>query len=211
MQRGGCANFLHPLIWSHAIFALDPTSECACLGKGAAKTLAMIRQAFGGESMSLRWVSEWHAWFRADKKRWDRWRAKSRECSLFSLTSRGLLTKKFVLAIQTLNSAYYCDILGDCMRMCEDFTPNFGDKTGCCIMTTHHLTLPFSPTNFWPKATWLSFLHPPYFSVTPVEDKTERPPFWHNWGDEGRITGSAEHPHRTWYNILTHQSHYQGC
>jgi hypothetical protein len=33
--------------------------------------------------------------------------------------------------------------------MCEDFTPNFGDKrTGCCITTTHCLTLPFSPGKF---------------------------------------------------------------
>jgi hypothetical protein len=41
--------------------------------------------------------------------------------------------------------------------MCEDFTPNFGNKrTGCCFMTTHLLTLPFSPRNFWHKITWLS-------------------------------------------------------
>jgi hypothetical protein len=30
--------------------------------------------------------------------------------------------------------------------------------------------------------------HPPYFSlVSPFEDKTERPPFWHNWGDQSRL------------------------
>jgi hypothetical protein len=39
--------------------------------------------------------------------------------------------------------------------------------------------------------------HPPYFSVSPIEDKTERPPFWHSWGDQGRVAGGAEHPHRT--------------
>jgi hypothetical protein len=28
--------------------------------------------------------------------------------------------------------------------MREDFTPNFGDKrSGCCVRTAHHLTLPF--------------------------------------------------------------------
>jgi hypothetical protein len=33
--------------------------------------------------------------------------------------------------------------------MCEDFAPNFGDtRTGCCITTTYHLTLPFSSGNF---------------------------------------------------------------
>jgi hypothetical protein len=43
---------------------------------------------------------------------------------------------------------------GDCMKICEDFSPNVGSKTtGCCIMTVHNLTLPFSPGNFLPKTT----------------------------------------------------------
>jgi hypothetical protein len=63
--------------------------------------------------------------------------------------------------------------------MCEDFTLNFGDKrTGCCILTTHHLALPFSPGNFSSK----TITHPPptvlgplqHFSVSLIEDKTER-------------------------------------
>jgi hypothetical protein len=38
---------------------------------------------------------------------------------------------------------------GDCVKMCKDFAPKFGDKrTGCCITTMHHLKLPFSPGNF---------------------------------------------------------------
>jgi hypothetical protein len=42
-------------------------------------------------------------------------------------------------------------LYGDCVKMCEDFAPNFGNKgTGCCIMTTHRLTLPFPPGNFLP-------------------------------------------------------------
>jgi hypothetical protein len=66
-------------------------------------------------------------------------------------------------------------------------------KTGYCIMTMHHLTLPFSP-----KATWLLPLpSTPLSSVFPIEDKTERLPFWHKWGDGHRIKGSAEHPQRT--------------
>jgi hypothetical protein len=34
-------------------------------------------------------------------------------------------------------------------------------------------------------------------SVFPIEDKIERPPFWHNSGDRGRITRGDEHLHRT--------------
>jgi hypothetical protein len=60
--------------------------------------------------------------------------------------------------------------------MCEDFAPNFGnEKTGCCIMTMHRLTLPFSPGNFSPKTD--CHPHPPYFSVSPIEDTTERQTF----------------------------------
>jgi hypothetical protein len=41
---------------------------------------------------------------------------------------------------------------GDCVKMCEDFTPNFHDKrTGCCITTMHRLTLLLPPVNFLPK------------------------------------------------------------
>jgi hypothetical protein len=62
------------------------------------------------------------------------------------------------------------------MKICEDFPSNFGDKrTGCCITTKHLLTIPFSPENFDKKITIVP--HTPYFSVSPIEDKTERPPF----------------------------------
>jgi hypothetical protein len=51
---------------------------------------------------------------------------------------------------------------GGCVKICEGFAPNFGDKrTGCCIMTTQRLTLPFSPEKFVPKITLLlSSIHP---------------------------------------------------
>jgi hypothetical protein len=36
-----------------------------------------------------------------------------------------------------------------------------------------------------------------HFSVSLTEDKTERLPFWHNWGYLSTIAGCAEHPGRT--------------
>jgi hypothetical protein len=86
---------------------------------------------------------------------------------------------------------------GDCVKMCEDFALNFGDKRlGCCIMTPHCLTLPFSPGSFWPKDNCRL---PPtlLFSASTIEDKTDRLPFWHNWNYRSRIADGAEHPHRT--------------
>jgi hypothetical protein len=52
--------------------------------------------------------------------------------------------------------------------MCQDFAPNFGNKrTGCCIMTMHHLTLPFLPENF--------VYQKQHECCCPIEEKTERP------------------------------------
>jgi hypothetical protein len=54
--------------------------------------------------------------------------------------------------------------------MCEDFAPNFGDKkNGCCITTEHHLILPFSPGNFWPKTSLLP--HPTLLFCFPEKQK----------------------------------------
>jgi hypothetical protein len=62
---------------------------------------------------------------------------------------KGIVHKEFVLAGERSYSTYYCDFYGDCMKMCEEFTLNIGDEgTGCCIMTTHCFTLPFSRGNF---------------------------------------------------------------
>jgi hypothetical protein len=33
---------------------------------------------------------------------------------------------------------------------------------------------------FFTKNNMIVIIHPPYFSVFPTEDKTERPPFWHD-------------------------------
>jgi hypothetical protein len=59
------------------------------------------------------------------------------------------------------------------VKMDEDFARNFGDKrTGCCITTTHRLTLPFSPGNLIPKSTRPSSPTQRTFIVSHIEYKT---------------------------------------
>jgi hypothetical protein len=41
------------------------------------------------------------------------------------------------------------------------------EKTGCCIMTTHCLTLPFFTREFLTKNNMTVVPHPPYFSLFP--------------------------------------------
>jgi hypothetical protein len=51
---------------------------------------------------------------------------------------------------------------GGCVKISKDFAPNFGDKrTSYCINTTHHLTLPITPGNFWPKKNMTIVPHHP--------------------------------------------------
>jgi hypothetical protein len=66
---------------------------------------------------------------------------------------------------------------------------------------SHRFTLPFSPGNYGLKSKWVSCLTILFawigllrlFSVSPIEDKIERLPFWHNWDDRGRIACDAEY------------------
>jgi hypothetical protein len=61
-----------------------------------------------------------------------------------------------------------------CVNMCEDFASKFGDKRIGCCMATH--TSFFSRESLTRKNVAVS-LHPPYFSVSLIEDKIVRPPF----------------------------------
>jgi hypothetical protein len=66
---------------------------------------------------------------------------------------------------------------GDCLKMCEDFDPNFGGKGTGCSITAHSLTLLFFTSEFFNKNDMTLVSHLPYFSVSPIESKTEMPPF----------------------------------
>jgi hypothetical protein len=119
--------------------------------------MAVIRQALEEESMSLTQK------FQTPRAR--QVKSKIKGMLIISLTSRELFTKnsswQAKLSIPHITVMFYSDLV----KMCEDFALKFGDKmTGCCIMTTHHLALPFSPGNLCPKTTsLLSTTHPTFF------------------------------------------------
>jgi hypothetical protein len=85
--------------------------------------------------------------------------------------------------------------------MCEDCS-NFGNKErGCCITATQCPRFPSSPGHFWPTIWLSSPKHPTHLTWPPATllcfHNRRYPPFRHKWGERGRITVSAEHPHRT--------------
>jgi hypothetical protein len=112
------------------------------------ETLTVIRQAFGEESMSRVRLIEWRARLMADRKWRDKVKSKVSGMFIIFLDMKEIAHKDFVLAGQTVNAAYYCDVLWRLRDNGEDFAPKFGyERTGFCITTAHLLTLPFFSGN----------------------------------------------------------------
>jgi hypothetical protein len=77
---------------------------CANLGKSVMETLAVIRQAFREKILSHTWKFQTHQ----DQKRRDvKNKVKSMLVIFFDI--KVIFHKEFVLAGQTVKSAYYCD------------------------------------------------------------------------------------------------------
>jgi hypothetical protein len=152
MHLGGRANFLRPYIWSRVSGLMRFRSGSdkgtashfvIIFGENAKNTITMIKQAFEGESMSrTRKVQTLR-----DRISRDRRRAKSKACSSFTLTSIGLFTKNSSWQAKQSIANTTVTFYGDCVKTCLDLSQNFGGK-GCCIATTHGLSLPFSPGIF---------------------------------------------------------------
>jgi hypothetical protein len=149
-------------------FAMDLTKEhhqilCRS-GKSATESMAVIRQAFREGTISHTRKVQTHR----DRKRRDRWRTKSRACSSFSLTLRGSFTKNSAWHAKQWISRTTMPFYGDCVKMWEDFAPNFGGKgSGSYITTTHRHALPFSLGDFLTKNNITVVPHPPYFFLFP--------------------------------------------
>jgi hypothetical protein len=144
--------YLEPCIWPFAISRWiqqrNSIKSCANLGKSATETPAMIRQVIGEGSMNRGWKVQTHR----DQKRRDRLRAKSRACSSFSLTLRGLFTK---------NS----------LRQAKQSTPRLGEEiSGQMNWLLHHNNAPphtsLFTRDFFNKINMTAAPHP-YFSLFP--------------------------------------------
>jgi hypothetical protein len=112
------------------------------LRKQEIDTMAMIRQAFRYESMCLAFMFEWKSPNSLGPKGARQVKSKVKRMFIILLTSR-MCSQRIVLACQTINLACYCGVLlcahGNVKKLCTEL---------CCIMTTHHLVLSFSPENF---------------------------------------------------------------
>jgi hypothetical protein len=87
-----------------------------------------------------------------------------------------IVHKEFVLADQQSIRHTTVTFYDDCMKMCKDFGPNFGDKrTGCSFTTKYPLTVLFSRNNN--VILVKNYQPPPTLSVSTIEDKAEMPPF----------------------------------
>jgi hypothetical protein len=124
-------------------FAMDPTKEqqvynkfCANLGKSVMEIVAMIRQAFGEESMSCTWVFEWHAQFKACRTyiEDDQHTGRPISCTMFITVAK----------LQQL-------VCEDQRRTIQDLADEMGIGYGTCqwILTAelgmHHVAVKFVP------------------------------------------------------------------
>jgi hypothetical protein len=119
--------------------------------------------------------SQWKSPNLPGPKKANQVKSKVKSMIIIFFNINGIVHKEFVLAGQTVNSSYYCDVLSLLCENVWDFASNYGDKgTGCCITTTYSLKLPCSPDNFWPKQhdcrpppNLLAWLLPINFSLFP--------------------------------------------
>jgi hypothetical protein len=115
-------------------------------------------------------------------KRW----SKERACASLVF---GIIRREYVLAGQTVKSAYYYDLFMANAWECAKTSPRTLATKELAVSSrqssiSHFL---FTSTFFLPKRLRLSSPPTLLFAVSPMEEKTERPQFWHNWGDGNKI------------------------
>jgi hypothetical protein len=71
----------------------------------------MVRQAFGEDSMSWKRVFEWKNPSSPRPKKVTQVKSKVKSMPITFFDIKAIVHKEFALAGQTVNSAYYCDVL----------------------------------------------------------------------------------------------------
>jgi hypothetical protein len=94
---------------------------------------------------------------------------------------KGIIHKTFALACQTVNSAYYCDVLRSLRENLRRLRPELWRQKNWLLNNDNSPShISFFTREFQPTTT---YCRPPptlLFSVSQIEHKTERPPFYHN-------------------------------
>jgi hypothetical protein len=168
--------FLRPLIWKSVsgLIRFRNVSD-----KGTASNCVQISekvQQRPWQSLDKRlgtkaWAVHEKSKFTEIEKRRDRWRARSRARSSFSLTLRH---KEFILADQKVNPRTTVTFYGDCLKCAKTSLRTLATRN----RLLHHDNSPYY-TSFFTKAFLTEKImtvvsHPPYFSVSPIEGKTEK-------------------------------------
>jgi hypothetical protein len=91
---------------------------------------------------------------------------------------KGTVHNNFALAGQPVNSAYFCAFLRRLREKVRRLRPKLWRQMNWLF---HHNNAPshtfFFTREFLTKNKMSVVTHPPYFSVSLIADKTERPPF----------------------------------
>jgi hypothetical protein len=78
---------------------------------------------------------------------------------------KGLFTKNSSWQAKQSIPHTFVTVYGDCVKICEDSAPNFGDnRTGCCITTSTVSHFQFT-REFLTQNNVTVLPHPPYFSL----------------------------------------------
>jgi hypothetical protein len=94
-----------------------------------------------------------------------------------SFDSRGLFTENSFWQAKQSILHITVTLYGDCVKTCEVFAPHFGDKKLAVASRQRTVSHLLFQEGIFVQNNMTVVPHPPYFSVSPVKDKTENPSF----------------------------------
>jgi hypothetical protein len=163
--------YLEPYIWPDAIlwWIWQRNSECASnFVQNSEKVSRVVTSdkswIYGYDPETEQQSSQWKSLNSPRPKK--AWQVKNKVKSILIIffDIKGIVHKEFILAGQTVNSTYYCDVLRQPRENVRRLHPKLWWHKNWFL---HHENAPFPTyffsTNFFlPKVTWLSSPHPPY-------------------------------------------------